>query len=148
MSENAERGKVVMNITELLTVLLLLSPCAFGLFCLFQATRPSETSPEQEQWKRIQRKILANPATKHRRTYVASTYYPNYPEDWQELKHQVLVRDGYRCANCGGTGEMHVHHIVPLANGGSNQLTNLKALCKDCHQRIHPHMKGGVKDFD
>jgi hypothetical protein len=71
-----------------------------------------------------------------------------YPEDWAELKHQVLVRDGYHCANCGGSGEMHVHHIVPLSKGGTNNLTNLKALCRNCHVLVHPHMKDQVRDFD
>jgi hypothetical protein len=71
-----------------------------------------------------------------------------YPEDWTELKHQVLVRDGYTCANCGGSGEMHVHHIVPLSKGGTNSLSNLKALCRGCHKLVHPHMKGQVRDFD
>jgi hypothetical protein len=72
----------------------------------------------------------------------------NYPEDWAELKRQVLVRDAHRCANCGSSGEMHVHHIVPLSKGGTNNLTNLKALCRDCHVLVHPHMKDQVRDFD
>jgi 5-methylcytosine-specific restriction endonuclease McrA len=74
--------------------------------------------------------------------------YPEYPVDWVELKRQVLARDDYECGNCGGTGEMHVHHIVPLSKGGTNQLSNMKTLCKECHERIHPHMKYQVRDFD
>lgn len=30
-----------------------------------------------------------------------------------------------------------VHHIQPLAEGGSNALTNLMSLCDSCHGRLH-----------
>jgi 5-methylcytosine-specific restriction protein A len=29
-----------------------------------------------------------------------------------------------------------VHHILPLANGGTNEEGNLIALCKSCHSKI------------
>jgi DNA invertase Pin-like site-specific DNA recombinase len=32
---------------------------------------------------------------------------------------------------------MHVHHIVPLASGGTNRITNLASLCDACHGKIH-----------
>ncbi|PEM10734.1 HNH endonuclease [Bacillus wiedmannii] len=41
------------------------------------------------------------------------------------------------CANCGKTGELDIHHIVPLAKGGTNRISNLVALCLECHGRIH-----------
>jgi hypothetical protein len=41
------------------------------------------------------------------------------------------------CGNCGGTNELHVHHIVPLGKGGTNKQDNLKTLCRDCHHSIH-----------
>ena len=66
----------------------------------------------------------------------------SYPDNWIEISQNVRRRDEYRCANCGATNEeLHVHHIVPLSRGGTNQLGNLKTLCKSCHARIHPHMK-------
>jgi hypothetical protein len=64
-----------------------------------------------------------------------------YPDDWVELRMQVLARDGYRCANCPATHGLHVHHIVPLSKGGTNQLSNLIVLCEDCHKKLHPHMR-------
>ncbi|MEA1853029.1 HNH endonuclease signature motif containing protein [Cytobacillus sp. OWB-43] len=40
--------------------------------------------------------------------------------------------------NCGITSEaFHVHHIVPLAIGGTNRLTNLSLLCEACHGLVH-----------
>ena len=29
-----------------------------------------------------------------------------------------------------------VHHIVPLADGGTNEFSNLMSLCKSCHSAI------------
>ena len=71
---------------------------------------------------------------------VSSLLSKNYPPDWEEISRQVRDRDGYRCGNCGSKTNLHVHHIVPLARGGTNQLSNLRTLCEDCHKKIHPHM--------
>jgi hypothetical protein len=65
-----------------------------------------------------------------------------YPPNWNEIRQEVLARDGYRCGNCGSTSKLHVHHIVPLSLGGSNELGNLRTLCKICHVKLHPHMRG------
>ena len=57
---------------------------------------------------------------------------------------QVLERNGYTCQMCGiGAGDtmddgrkarLHVGHIVDRDHGGSNTLTNLRALCSQCNQ--------------
>lgn len=41
------------------------------------------------------------------------------------------------CANCDSTDELHIHHIVPLALGGRNRLSNLVRLCSGCHSKAH-----------
>jgi hypothetical protein len=64
-----------------------------------------------------------------------------YPPNWEEVRQVVLKRDGYQCGNCGSTENLHVHHIVPLSLGGSNELGNLRTLCKTCHAKLHPHMR-------
>jgi hypothetical protein len=63
-----------------------------------------------------------------------------YPGDWDSIRTSALTRDGYRCGNCGASGPdvaLHVHHIVPLSRGGSNQLSNLRTLCNACHRQVH-----------
>lgn len=45
------------------------------------------------------------------------------------------------CADCGGPKE-HIHHIVPLAEGGTNDVDNLKPLCKACHHKYHHDLPG------
>lgn len=67
----------------------------------------------------------------------------NRPSDWSSRRKKVLERDGYKCANCGepDNRNLEVHHIVPLKDGGSNKLSNLKTLCLDCHSAIHNKTK-------
>jgi len=54
----------------------------------------------------------------------------------KHLRLQVLMRDGSKCRICGRpTGEvsLEVDHIVAVAQGGSDELSNLAALCHDCN---------------
>ena len=41
------------------------------------------------------------------------------------------------CVNCGSTNELHLHHIVPIAKGGTNKLSNIAVLCVGCHSKVH-----------
>lgn len=48
----------------------------------------------------------------------------------------VYEKYGGRCAYCGAPityQEMQVDHIVPVANGGTNELTNLNPSCPTCN---------------
>ena len=47
----------------------------------------------------------------------------------------VLKRDGYKCRLCKDSGvTLEVDHIVPVAQGGSDALDNLHALCVRCNR--------------
>lgn len=66
----------------------------------------------------------------------------NYPSDWSSRSSQVYRRDDHTCQNCGEGGvhsniELHAHHVVPVSKGGSHKKSNLKTLCKSCHNAIH-----------
>ncbi len=54
---------------------------------------------------------------------------------WLRLRKMVLARDNYMCRVCGNVNSNEVDHIVPVAQGGSNELENLQTLCKTCHSR-------------
>lgn len=41
------------------------------------------------------------------------------------------------CATCGAKGNIELHHIIPLALGGTNDYYNLIYLCHDCHMKLH-----------
>lgn len=66
-----------------------------------------------------------------------------YPSNWDQIRREVYKRDNYTCQNCGqeggphGSQELHAHHIVPVASGGSHNTSNLIAMCARCHKAIH-----------
>jgi hypothetical protein len=51
----------------------------------------------------------------------------------------VLTEAGYRCAvpTCRQILAIDLHHIVEVAEGGPNELSNLLALCPTCHALFH-----------
>jgi len=56
---------------------------------------------------------------------------------WMGIRREVLLRDGYKCQQCGIVRmDNEVDHTIPLEQGGSNELHNLQTLCggpTGCH---------------
>lgn len=54
---------------------------------------------------------------------------------WRRLREQVFARDQYTCAVCGRVtvDDLQCDHIVAIANGGTDDMSNLRAICADCH---------------
>ncbi|HUU96611.1 MAG TPA: HNH endonuclease, partial [Phycisphaerae bacterium] len=54
---------------------------------------------------------------------------------WKRVRRLVLDRDGEVCAvdGCVVTEDLHVHHIVPRADGGTHEMDNLITLCPEHH---------------
>ena len=53
------------------------------------------------------------------------------------LRHEALVRDGYRCLECGASNKeisLEVDHIIPVSQGGTDELHNLQTLCITCNR--------------
>ena len=61
-------------------------------------------------------------------------------------KTKILEKSKNRCCRCGSLldeNSMTIEHIIPLSRGGTNQQSNLVALCWDCNQKkdnyiLHP----------
>lgn len=70
---------------------------------------------------------------------------PDYPDNWGELRKEVLARDRYTCTNCGLRGgryspvTFHVDHILPAGRGGAHTKANLRTLCTECHDKRPGH---------
>lgn len=64
---------------------------------------------------------------------------------WYTLRTFVLMRDNYKCVECGKRakrrsevyGTFDVHHKIPISAGGSNHLSNLSTVCRACHKKHH-----------
>jgi 5-methylcytosine-specific restriction endonuclease McrA len=55
------------------------------------------------------------------------------------LRWHVLNRDGHRCRACGRSAQetgvrLEVDHIEPVSAGGTDDLSNLRALCWECNR--------------
>ena len=50
---------------------------------------------------------------------------------------RLLVATGRRCCICGKLHRAQVHHIVPLEQGGSDDIENGIPLCPNCHDEVH-----------
>ena len=53
--------------------------------------------------------------------------------DWNQRRARVL-REEPNCAICGAPAT-DVDHVVAIADGGTDDRSNLRALCRECHKR-------------
>jgi hypothetical protein len=54
----------------------------------------------------------------------------------KKVRFEVFKRDKFTCQYCGVTAEkmvLHVDHIIPVADGGKNEILNLVTACRDCN---------------
>jgi ATP-dependent DNA helicase RecQ len=59
------------------------------------------------------------------------------PESYQQLRQQVLRRDGWRCQSCGSMSNLEVHHKEFRSRGGDDSEQNLITVCVECHSIVH-----------
>jgi RNA-directed DNA polymerase len=96
------------------------------------------------QWIKIQRHIM-----------VKGTYSPDDPslkEYWKKRtrvkikelvpsKQKIAKKQNFICPVCNqillNGEELHIHHILPVAEGGKDKYRNLILLHQDCHTQIH-----------
>lgn len=58
-------------------------------------------------------------------------------ERWLEIRSKILLRDHFRCQECGYYKHLEVHHIIPKSKGGGDNPENLVTLCTECHGKVH-----------
>ena len=52
---------------------------------------------------------------------------------WRKVRDYVRNRDGYRCVECG-VPAIEVDHIITVAEGGTDDPSNLQVLCSKHHR--------------
>ena len=63
------------------------------------------------------------------------------PRDWSLRREYALRRDGHRCTRCLATGNLQVHHVVPVSIRVDHSVSNLITLCVHCHAEEGGHGK-------
>ena len=60
-----------------------------------------------------------------------------YGYQWTKKRMLTLKRDQGWCQPCRRAGRdtlaKEVDHIIPKSKGGNDRLSNLQAICRDCH---------------
>lgn len=68
----------------------------------------------------------------------ASRHERGYGYQWEKLRKQVMLRDFYLCQPCREddrlTPATEVDHITPKVLDGQDDLSNLQAICRECHE--------------
>ena len=74
---------------------------------------------------------------------------------------RILYRDNFTCQDCGefhafhnrhgmyipiDDGQLEVHHIIPVSEGGGDEPENLVTLCKKCHAERHRALRAVAKE--
>lgn len=55
----------------------------------------------------------------------------------KKLRFEVFKRDGFQCQYCGKSSPnvvLEIDHIIPISEGGQNNLENLITSCFDCNR--------------
>ncbi len=67
-------------------------------------------------------------------------------------RNHIFRRDDYTCQVCGTPhrmfseydiplpttdGELDIHHVIRVADGGTDAPDNLLTVCRECHRKIH-----------
>ena len=70
---------------------------------------------------------------------------------WQQIRQQIWERDGGRCQGPYCLDALpipleaaQIDHITPLSRGGTNDLVNLRVLCRRCHVLRADHRHQGM----
>jgi 5-methylcytosine-specific restriction endonuclease McrA len=59
------------------------------------------------------------------------------PVSYENLRQQILRRDGWRCQLCGTMSNLEVHHKQFRSHSGHDCEENLITLCTACHAQTH-----------
>ena len=71
-------------------------------------------------------------------TKALTTNYKSYinSNQWKEVRHRILNRDGLKCFVCENTHDLQVHHRT-YDRLGIEDDEDLITLCKNCHSKLH-----------
>jgi HNH endonuclease len=98
--------------------------------------RAVESKARHEEW---QRKFKEQEAQRQRDNEVwwrNYTIYLSSPE-WKAKRTLVMRRANHVCEGCGRANAVEIHHLT-YQRVGHEMLFDLQAVCRPCHQALHP----------
>lgn len=64
-------------------------------------------------------------------------------KEFDKNRYKLKSQLPSECGNCGSAESTDIHHIVPIARGGTNRISNLVTLCRPCHDAAHGMNRSG-----
>jgi hypothetical protein len=95
-------------------------------------------------WMSEQQRGSGNPAWKGGKAGITAVRRMIGNQSWDKTAREVRAGAGHVCEKCRTfqpNRKLDVHHIVPVASGGTNGYWNLMALCQTCHKEVENHTK-------
>lgn len=80
-----------------------------------------------------------NPAWKGGKSAVERVRSELGQKSWGRIAAEQREQANHECEECGHSPDdrsLSVHHIIPLASGGTHGDWNLMVLCNECHRRV------------
>jgi hypothetical protein len=68
-------------------------------------------------------------------------YYLN-SEVWASKRNEALIRDNFECSICHSPYNLEVHHLKYPDVLGTESISDLMTLCRDCHKKLEDWKKG------
>lgn len=99
-------------------------------FKLYRESNLEKARAYARKWKH-EHKEKVNAATNRRRARIKGNGGNITAEEWKS----VLNRYGNKCLKCGSTDRIEMDHVVPIALGGINEISNVQPLCRICNAR-------------
>lgn len=69
----------------------------------------------------------------------------------KKIRFEVFKRDSFTCQYCGRSAPnviLEVDHIVPVAEGGTNEVINLITSCRDCNRGKGARLLSSTETLD
>lgn len=110
--------------------------------------RTQRSKRRQELYEQERKRIAEERQEESAEWWSNYTAYLRSPE-WHRVRQAVLQRDNHTCQACLRNKATHAHHLsYSLYNQlGRSAAFELVAICRTCHEAIHPHMSQAQDDL-
>ena len=103
--------------------------------CLNAVVARPDRERQQQQWAKVHAERERQRAEDNERWQAWYRQYLSSPE-WAERRRLVMERARGICEGCAVNKAVDVHHTT-YAHAGDEFLWELRAVCRNCHERIH-----------
>jgi len=96
------------------------------------------------EWMSEQKRGPKNPAWKGGKSLTDRVRAGLGARSWNKIAAEQRKKVGHECEECGKSPDgrrLSVHHIIPVASGGTHDDWNLMVLCNECHRRVENYTR-------